>query len=73
MTEADLYEGAETTYLTLAPRVLNLSKVTDRLDELERGIMSAVDDASDDDGATASVSEVLSALDVDPDAAGVAD
>ena len=43
MTEKDLYEQQETTYLTLAPRILNLEKVTDRLDELESNIMTVVD------------------------------
>lgn len=73
MTEADLYEQDETKYLSLAPRVLNLAAVTDRLEELERGIRSAVTDASDDEGATASVSEVLASLDIDVDVATLAD
>lgn len=65
MTERDRYERDGTRYLTLAPRVLNLQKVTDRLDELERGIMSAVDDTSGDGGTDMSVSDVLALLDVD--------
>lgn len=63
MTEADLYEQGDKTYLTLASRVLNLEKVTDRLDELERGIMAAVDDTNTDGGADMSVSDVLELLD----------
>lgn len=62
MTEADRYEQDGTSYLTLAPRILNLEKVTDRLDELERAIMSVVDDASDDDE-NMSVGDVLNLLD----------
>lgn len=73
MTKRDLYEQDGTRYLTLAPRVLNLEKVTDRLDELERGIMAAVDDTSGDGGADMSVSDLLEVLDVDPEASGAAD
>lgn len=62
MTEADGYEQDGTSYLTLAPRILNLEKVTDRLDELERAIMSVVDDASDD-RESMSVGDVLNLLD----------
>lgn len=64
MTEADRYEQDGTSYLTLAPRILNLEKVTDRLDELERAIMSVVDDASDD-RENMSVGDVLNLLDAE--------
>lgn len=61
----DLYEQDGTRYLTLAPRILNLEKVTDRLDELEQAVMAAVDDTSGEGRAEMSVDEVLSRLDVD--------
>jgi hypothetical protein len=68
MDASDRYEQDETTYLTLAPRVLNLEAVTERLEELEDGIMAAVDDTSDEGGADLSVDEVLDVLDVSYDA-----
>lgn len=66
MDAADRYDQDGTTYLTLAPRILNLEKVTDRLAELEDGVMAAVDDTSGSD-AELSVEEVLSKLDVSHD------
>lgn len=66
MDADDRYEQDGTTYLTLAPRILNLEKVTDRLAELEEGVMAAVDDTSGSD-AELSVEEVLSKLDVSHD------
>lgn len=71
MTDDDRFEREDTTYLTLAPRVLNLEQVTDRLDELETAIMAAVDDTSSDDGASMDVEDVLSLLDVDVDGPGL--
>ena len=68
MTADDRYERDDTTYLTLAPRVLNVEEVTDRLDELETAIMTVMDDTSGDDEATMAVEDVLSVLDVDDDA-----
>ncbi|SIS20879.1 bactofilin family protein [Natronorubrum thiooxidans] len=65
MTKDDRYEREGTTYLTLAPRVLNLEQVTDRLDELENAIVATVDDTSGDEGATMSVEDVLSLLEAD--------
>lgn len=65
MDADDLYERDDTTYLTLAPRILNLEKITDRLDELEHAVMSAVDDTSGDEGTEMSVDDVLSLFDVD--------
>jgi cytoskeletal protein CcmA (bactofilin family) len=65
MTDADVHDRDGTTYLTLAPRLLNLEKVRDNLDELEEGIMAAVDDTSGDGGAEMSVSDVLGKLGVD--------
>lgn len=50
LTEADLYEDEETTYLTLAPRIMNLDRVTDRLASLEETVgdtARAVYDESD--------------------------
>jgi hypothetical protein len=67
MDEDDTYERDGTTYVTLAPRILNLEEVTDRLEELERGIMDAVDDTSGDDELMR-IEEVLALLDVDIDA-----
>lgn len=68
MTAEDLYDRGDATYLTLAPRMLNLEKVTERLDELERAVLGAVDDTSDEGASERSVAEVLSALDVETDA-----
>lgn len=65
MTTDDRYERDETTYLTLAPRLLNVEKVTDRLTELEQRIMDVVDDTSGDTGTDLSVEDVLALLDVD--------
>lgn len=67
MAAEDVYDQDGTTYLTLAPRVLNLEAVTDRLDELERAVMAAVDDTSGDGTAEMSVADVLELLDVDVD------
>ena len=61
----DVYDQDGATYLTLAPRILNLEKITDRLSELEDAVMTAVDDTSDSDGANMSVGDVLELLDVD--------
>lgn len=69
MGEDDRYEQNGTTYLTLAPRVLNLEEVTDRLAELEDGIMTVVDDTSGDDDTDMTVEDVLELLDVEYDAA----
>ena len=63
MDADDLYEQGNTTYLTLAPRILNLQKVTDRLSELEDAVMTAVDDTSD--SAEMSVEDVFERLKVD--------
>jgi hypothetical protein len=65
MTEDDLYDRDETTYLTLAPRVLNLEKVTDRLERLETAILDAVDDTSGTGAPETAVSTVLDSLGVD--------
>lgn len=70
MTADDRYEREDTTYLTLAPRVLNLEQVTDRLDELENAIMAVMDDTSGDSEASMTVEDVLSLLEVDVDAPG---
>lgn len=66
MTEDDLYTEDGSKYLTLAPRVLNLSKVQDRLTELENGIMDIVNDTSDEETAT-SIADLLERLDIDGD------
>lgn len=65
MDTGDLYDQDGTRYLTLAPRILNLEKVTDRLDELEQAIMAAVDDTSGEGRSELSIDDVLSRLDVD--------
>jgi len=65
MDASDCYEQDGTTYLTLAPRILNLEKVTGRLEELEQAVMAAVDDTSGDGGTEMSVEDVLSLFDVD--------
>jgi cytoskeletal protein CcmA (bactofilin family) len=67
VTEDDIYEQDDTGYLTLAPRILNLEAVTDRLSALEDGIMATVADTSDADGTEMSVADVLTELDVDMD------
>lgn len=41
LTEADVYEDDDTTYLTLAPRIMNLDRVTDRLASLEETVTDA--------------------------------
>ncbi len=64
MDVTDRYEQNGTTYLTLAPRILNLTNVADRLDDLEQGLMKAVDDTSGDGGADMSVEDVLDLLEV---------
>lgn len=69
MDETDRYEQHGTTYLTLAPRVLNLEKITDRLDELERGILATVDDTSGAGDADLTIEDVLDVLDVEYEAA----
>ena len=69
MDEDDVYERDGTTYITMAPRVLNLEKITSRLDELERGIMAAVDDTTGPDAETMDVDDVLALLGVEPPAA----
>lgn len=65
MDADDLHEQDGTTYLTLAPRILNLEKVADRLEELEDGILATVDDTSSEDGTDLSVDDVLDMLDVE--------
>lgn len=65
MDDNDVYERDGTTYVTMAPRVLNLEKVTARLDELEHGIMEVVDDTSADEDTKMGVDDVLDVLGVD--------
>lgn len=69
LDKADRYEQNATTYLTLAPRVLNLEKITDRLEELESGIMATVGDTSGEDDTELTIDEVLDQLDVEYDIA----
>lgn len=64
MTSEDVYDRDGTTYLTLAPRLLNLEKVRDNLDEVEAGIMAAVEDTSGDSAAEMSVVDVFDRLGV---------
>lgn len=73
MTSDDIYTQEDTSYLTLAPRILNVEKATDRLQELEDGIMDVVDDTSSDDGTEMTVTNVLELLDVDYDPPVTAD
>lgn len=68
MTSDDRYEQNETTYLSLSPRILNLERVTDRLDHLEDAVMKTVADTSGDEGAAMSIEDVFSHLEVDIDA-----
>jgi cytoskeletal protein CcmA (bactofilin family) len=67
MTADDLHAEQDTRYLTLGPRILNLGKVQDRLADLEDGVLSIVDDTSDEDDSMA-VEDLLALLDVDTDA-----
>ncbi|MFD1527302.1 MULTISPECIES: polymer-forming cytoskeletal protein [Halolamina] len=64
LTQSDLYTHEGTTYLTLSPRILNLEKVNDRLEELEQGVLAAVDDSTGDT-MEMSIEDVLDLLDVD--------
>lgn len=65
MTREDLHQSNGTTYLTLAPRILDLEKVTDRLNELEMRIMDIVEDTTGEGPPEMSVEHVLDVLDVD--------
>ncbi|WP_255150037.1 hypothetical protein [Halorarius halobius] len=65
MDEDDLYERNETTYLTLAPRILDLEQVTDRLEALESAVMDAVDDTSGESDPEAAAGAVLDSLEVE--------
>jgi cytoskeletal protein CcmA (bactofilin family) len=67
MTGGDVHERDGTTYLTLAPRLLNLEKVRDNLDEVEKGIMAAVEDTGGDSAADMSVTDIFDRLGVDHD------
>lgn len=70
MTEADLYEQDGRQYLTLSARILNIEKINDRLNELEEGVLAAVDDTTDDEPGM-NVSDVLGLLNVDSEEANV--
>ncbi|WP_336000153.1 polymer-forming cytoskeletal protein [Halorientalis halophila] len=65
MTDEDRYVQNDRTYLTLAPRILNLEKVTDRLEELEAAIMEIVADMNGEGPAEIDIDVVLSSLDID--------
>lgn len=67
MTNNDRYEQNGTTYLSLSPRILNLERVTERLDQLEDAVMQTVADTSDDEGATMGIEDVFSHLEADID------
>lgn len=69
MSKDDIYVENDSKYLTLAPRILNLSKVEGRIDELEMGVMGIVNDTSDDEAST-SVSDLLKRLDINVDEIG---
>lgn len=49
MDESDLVEINDSTYLSLAPRILNLKKVTERLEELEESLETVVTTAEIED------------------------
>lgn len=63
LDESDLIDIDGTTYLSLAPRILNLEAVTDRLDELESGIKDVVTATSRKE--TPDPDEILDILDID--------
>lgn len=65
MTLADRHDHEGTSYLTLAPRVLNLGEAADRLDELEEAVLAVVNDAGSVGAADLTVEDVLDLLDVD--------
>ncbi|MFB6109586.1 MAG: hypothetical protein ABEJ60_01775 [Halodesulfurarchaeum sp.] len=65
MTDSDLYRDGDKRYLSLAPRVLNLEKVSDRLADLEEAIMEVVNESSDDTAAAKDLTTVLSTLGVE--------
>lgn len=67
MTERDLYEQGGTTYLTLSPRILNLEKVSDRLDDLDSAIQRAVSKKIDRPDAGVNPVEFLDDIDVEED------
>jgi cytoskeletal protein CcmA (bactofilin family) len=62
LTMADRYEQDVHTYLTMAPRILNLKKVTDRLDELETALKETVTALYASDQGEVSVDRVLRLL-----------
>lgn len=49
MDEEDIIAIEDSTYLSLSPRILNLEKVTDRLDELEGALQEVVTASSRDE------------------------
>jgi hypothetical protein len=63
MDETDIIAVDDSTYLSLSPRILNLEKVTDRLDELEGALQEVVTASSRDEVPPAS--ELLEVLGVD--------
>jgi len=63
MNESDLIEVDGETYLSLSPRILNVQKVTDRLDELEGALQQVATASSADE--TPPASELLAVLGVD--------
>jgi len=65
MTENDLYEHENGTYLTIGPRILNLSKAQDRLAELEDSILEI--SSADTQERPTPISEVLESIDIDVD------
>lgn len=63
MDDSDLVSVEGSTYLTLSPRILNLEKVTDRLDELEGALQRVATASSADEVPPAD--ELLGVLGVD--------
>jgi cytoskeletal protein CcmA (bactofilin family) len=64
MGTEDLYRRDERSFLTLAPRLLNLERVKQRLSELETAVSTAT--AKTRDEARLSVDELFDVLDIDP-------
>lgn len=63
MDETDIISVDDSTYLSLSPRILNLEKVTDRLDELETALQRVVTASSAEE--VPPTSEMLETLGVD--------
>jgi len=65
MTENDLCEHENGTYLAIGPRILNLSKAQDRLAKLEDSVLEI--SSADTQERPTPISEVLESNDIDVD------